>query len=91
MDAPYFYLSFFLFPGFSPTRSTKRERERETLGDYKRRHGGRGHQVRSLTILSLPWHEDYMLKKTSLVCVTVTKLIRLNLAAGGQNIENSDA
>ena len=86
------FLSFFLFPGFSPTRSTKRERERETLGDYKRRHGGRGHQVRSLTILSLPWHEDYMLKKkTSLVCVTVTKLIRLNLAARGQNIENSDA
>ena len=66
LDAPYFYLSFFLFPGFSPTRSTKRERERETLGDYKRRHGGRGHQVRSLTILSLPWHEDYMLKKKHL-------------------------
>ena len=72
-------------------RERGREREREAQGDYKRRHGERGNQVRSLSILNLPRHEDYMLKKISLVCVTVTKLIRLNLAARGQNIEYSDA
>ena len=33
------------------------------LGDYKRQHGGRGCQVRSLSVPILLRHEDYMLRK----------------------------
>ena len=53
------------FPGFSPTHERdpgKRwSRVSQILGDYKKKHGGRGCQVRSLSVLSLPRHEDYML------------------------------
>ena len=41
----------------------------QIMGDYKRQHGGRGCHVRSLSVLSLPRHEDYM----HLVCVTRSK------------------
>ena len=84
------FLSFFSQGSLLPVLRRESESERPweiTKDDME------GGAIRSEVwrYLAYPGTKTTCLKKTSLVCVTVTKLIRLNLAAGGQNIENSDA